>query len=77
MTYLGDKLGHELDYAGIIAKLPYKHNNLFHLDFPLVILSKDVIDQPAKIDIVSKFVHACVFFCRFESFFQSCRLTVT
>lgn len=44
-TYLCDELSHELHHGGIIAKLPQKHHDFFHLNTILSVTSKHVIDE--------------------------------
>jgi hypothetical protein len=43
-----DKLGHELHNAGVIAELPDEHDDLFHLDLALIILSEHIADKTIK-----------------------------
>ena len=46
LTHLGNELRHEIDDIRIIAELPNKHDDLFHLNFALIVFSKDIVHQP-------------------------------
>jgi hypothetical protein len=56
-SYLGDKLSHKLYYVRVIAKLPNEHHHLFHLDFALIVLAEDIVDETVATKIRHEFFH--------------------